>query len=215
MRNFTVIDVPQGSPEWHQARCGRLTASKAGEMLAKTQSGSWGASRDNLKWEKVLERMTGKPTADKFQSAAMQRGIALEPQAIAGYEALTGNLVRTCGFLAHTTLPVGASLDGYLGDFQILVSIKCREAKAHAEHLLTGAIPNNALQQMRHELWLTGAVDHHYVSWHPDFPEKLQLRVRVLHAKDLDLPGYGREVEAFLAEVAEAEAKLRQVERAS
>lgn len=209
MRNFTVVDVQQGSPEWLAVRAGRLTASRAADMLAKDRSGKGpGVSRENLKWEQVIEGITGQPTAEKFKSAAMQRGTALEPQAITAYEELTGSLVRTCGFLAHTTLAAGASPDGYLGDFQILISIKCREVKAHAEHLLTGTIPNDALQQMRHELWLTGAVDHHYVSWHPDFPEKLRMRVHVLHAKDLDIPGYGAEVERFLAEVAEAKAKL-------
>lgn len=208
MAEFTAIDVPQRSPEWFAARLGRVTASKAADMLSKTKSG-WGAGRDNLKWQLVLERMTGRSQEKDFTSAAMQRGQELEPQAVAGYEAITGHLVRTCGFLRHNTVQAGASLDGYIGDYQILVSIKCREAKAHAEHIISGAIPNSALQQMRHELWLTGAADHHYVSWHPDFPEALQLRVHVLHAKDLDIPGYGRELAAFLAEVDEAEAKLR------
>lgn len=209
MANFTEVDVEQGSPEWFAARLGLVTASKAADMLAKTAKSGWGASRENLKWQLVLERMTGRSQEKAFTSAAMTRGTELEPQARGGYEALTGHLVRTCGFLKHATLAAGASLDGYIGDYQVLVSIKCREAKAHAEHILTGAIPNSARQQMRHELWLTGAADHHYVSWHPDFPEALQMRVHVLHAKDLDIPGYENELRIFLREVDEAEAKLR------
>lgn len=210
MRNFTVLDLEQRTEAWASARLGRVTASRAGDMLAKTSSG-WAASRDKLLWQLVLERLTNRPQESGFVSAAMQRGQDLEPQAVAGYEALTGHLVRTCGFLKHDDLMAGASLDGYLGDFQVLVSIKCREAKAHAEHLLTGAIPKSAREQMRHELWLTGATDHHYVSWNPDFPEPLQLRVHVLKAKDLDIPGYNVEILKFLAEVEKAEAKLRQV----
>lgn len=208
MRNFTEINVEQRSEAWHTARLGKVTASKAADMIAKTKSG-WGASRDTLLWQLVLERMTQRPHERSFTTAAMSRGIELEPQAIGGYEALTGHVVRTCGFLQHTSMHAGASLDGYIGDYQVLVSIKCREAKAHAEHILTGAIPNSARQQMRHELWLTGAADHHYVSWHPDFPEKLQMRVHVLQAKDLDIPGYEVELRTFLREVDEAEAKLR------
>lgn len=192
-----------------RARLGRLTASRAADMLAKLKGGGYGASRDTLRWQLVLERMTGRSQERDFQNASILRGIELEPQAVAGYEALTGHLVKSCGFLSHDSLMSGASLDGYLGDFDVLVSIKCREAKAHAEHLLTGAIPNAALQQMRHELWLTGAVDHHYVSWHPEFPESLQLRVHVLHATDLDLPGYDADVRTFLDEVAASEQALR------
>lgn len=208
-RAFTVVDVEQRSPEWFQARLGRVTASKAAAMLAKLRSGGYGAGRDNLLWALVLERMTGRSQDEGWQSAAMQRGVELEPQAIAAYEALTGRLVQTCGFLRHVELMAGASLDGYLGDFEVLLSIKCREAKAHAEHILSGAIPNDALQQIRHELWLTGAADHHYVSWNPDFPEPLQLRVKVLHAKDLDIPGFNAEVRKFLDEVDAGVEKLR------
>lgn len=204
-RPFAVVDVEQNTPEWLAARVGRLTASRAADMLA----GGKGTSRANLLWQIVLERMTGRSHEKQWSSGAQQRGLALEPQAVSAYDELTGVLVRRCGFLQHTTLPAGASPDGYLGDFEILVSVKCREAKAHAEHLLNGAIPNDAYQQMRHELWLTGATDHHYVSYNPDFPEGLQLRVHVLKAKDMNLPAYDAEVRKFLAEVATAETELR------
>lgn len=207
-RDFTVVDVEQRSPEWFAARLGRVTASKAGDMLARTRNG-WGASRDNLKWALVLERMTGRPQERAFTTPAMQDGIEREASAIAAYEAQTGHLVQTCGFLRHDALMAGASLDGYLGDFETLLSIKCRQPKAHAEHLLTGAIPSEALAQMRHELWLTGAQVHHYVSFNPDFPEGAQLRVKVLSASDLDVASYEGELRAFLAEIDAAEAALR------
>lgn len=207
-RSFTVIDCEQRSLEWYAARLGRLTASKAGDMLARTKSG-WSTSRDNLKWQIVLERMTGRSQEKSFTTSAMQDGIDREASAIAAYEAHTGHIVSTCGFLAHNDLAVGASLDGYLGEFETLISIKCRQPKAHAEHLLTGAVPSDALAQMRHELWLTGARVHHYVSFNPDFPEPAQLRIKVFTADDLDAKGYEADVLAFLAEVAEAEGKLR------
>lgn len=206
-RAFTHLQFEQRSDEWRAARLGRLTASSAGDMLATTKSG-YAASRENLRWRLVLERMTGRSQEKDFQSAAMLEGIEREAQAVVAYEAMTGHLVSACGFLQHSTLMAGASLDGYLGDFDVLVSIKCRQPKAHAEHLLSGTIPNDALQQMRHELWLTGAADHHYVSWNPDFPEALQLRVKVIHAADLDLPKFDDEVRKFLAEVDEGVAKL-------
>lgn len=208
MRNFTAIDVPQRSPEWFAARLGRVTGSTASDMLARTAKG-WAADRDNLLWRLVLERMTGRPQERKFTTPAMQDGIDREPMAVAAYEALTGHLVRSCGFLRHDALMAGASLDGYLGDFAVLISIKCRQTKAHAEHVLSGKVPADALAQMRHELWLTGASDHHYVSFNPDFPDSQQLRVKVFTRAELDVDGYERELLAFLADVSAAEAKLR------
>lgn len=73
----------------------------------------------------------------------------------------------------------------------------------------TVPVPADALAQMRHELWLTGASDHHYVSFNPDFPDSQQLRVKVFTRAELDVDGYERELLAFLADVSAAEAKLR------
>lgn len=209
-RAFTVVDVPQRSPEWHAARLGRVTGSVAADMLAKTKTG-WGASRENLKWRLVLERLTGRPQESTFTSAAMQAGVEREALAVAAYEAHTGHLVQTCGFLRHDALMVGASLDGYLGDFETLISIKCRQPKAHAEHLLSRKIPADALAQMRHELWLTGAATHQYVSFNPDFPEGAQLRIIDVPAGDLGVGAYGAELALFLDELDEAAAALWKV----
>ena len=210
-RAFTVVDVPQRTPEWFAARLGRVTGSVASDMLAKTKTG-WGASRENLKWRLVLERMTNRPQEPTFTSAAMQAGIEREASAIAAYEAHTGLLVQTCGFLRHDSLMVGASLDGYLGDYETLISIKCRQPKAHAEHLLTRRIPADALAQMRHELWLTGAKAHQYVSFNPDFPEHLQLMVKRVQRDDKYIKVLALAVEQFLAEVCEEEAYFRKID---
>lgn len=208
-RLFTEIDVEQRSPEWFAARLGRVTGSRASKMLATTSTGKYAAGRDNLRWQLVLERLTGRPQEDGFTSKAMTQGIDREPLAVAAYEAATGDLVRTSGFLSHASLMAGASLDGFVGEYDVLVSVKCREPKAHAEHLLTGAIPKDARDQMRHELWLTGAKAHRYVSWNPDFPESLQLRIVELPAATMALADYAHDLATFLDEVAKSEAALR------
>lgn len=170
MRAFTEIDVPQRSPEWLAARVGLLTGSIAHEAFATIRSGGWSTSRRNLALRLAVERLTRRSLEKSFTSAAMQQGIEREADAVAAYEVLSGSLVMGSGFLRHTELHAGASLDGYLGDFETLLSIKCRELYAHLEFLREGAIPKDALYQMRHELWLTGAERHVYFSFNPDFP---------------------------------------------
>lgn len=208
-RPFTIVDVEQRSPEWHAARLGRVTGSRAAAMLAKTKSG-WAASRENLLWQLVLEGATGRKLENTFTSREMDQGTEREPLAVGAYEAFTGHIVASTGFLRHDGLLAGASLDGHLGDFEVLISVKCREAKAHAEYLLHRTIPKAAMEQMRHELWLTGARDHHYVSWNPDFPESQQLRVHVVEAAKVDLGAYERDLLAFLGEVDAAAKALRE-----
>jgi hypothetical protein len=137
MREFTIIEADQGGPEWFKARLGRVTGSVAGDMLAKVKTGE-AAGRRNLRLRLILERLTNKSQASTYVSGAMTTGTEREPLAIAAYEAQTGQLLESTGFLSHNTLMCGASLDGHLGDFETLVSIKCRQAAAHWDFLRSG-----------------------------------------------------------------------------
>src|SRR5512138_1556915 len=117
MRSFRIVDAEQRSPAWFQARVGRLTGSRAGDMLATIKSGEAAARRD-LRTQLVCERLTGQVQEEAFIDAAMQRGIDCEPLAFAAYEAHTGTLVQRSGFLAHDTHMAGCSLDGHVGEFE-------------------------------------------------------------------------------------------------
>lgn len=194
---FTVLDVPQRSAEWYQARLGRLTGSCAGDMLATIKTGE-AATRRNLRLRLVLERLTNKSQESTFISAAMQSGIDREADAVAAYEAQSGVFVERTGFLVHPSLMAGCSLDGHVDDFDILVSVKCRQPAAHWEFLRYGKVPADAWAQMRHELWMTEALEHHYVSWNPDFPENKQLRIRTFKRDEMDISSYDVEARGFL-----------------
>lgn len=200
MRNFTECDVPQRSPEWFALRAGRLTGSVAGDMLATIKTGE-AAARRNLRLRLVLERLTGRPQETDFISPAMQAGIDREAAAFAAFEALTGEMAIRTGFLAHSEYMAGCSLDGHMGDFEALLSIKCRQPAAHLEFLRHGKIPADALAQIRHELWMTGALEHHYFSYNPDFPERLQSHLVIVKRAEMDIPEYEAKALAFLAEV--------------
>ncbi len=200
MRAFTVIDAPQRSPEWFAARVGRLTGSVAGDMLSKVRSGE-SAGRRNLRVRLVLERLTGKSQESSFVSAAMQVGIEREELAFAAFEALTGDVAVRTGFLAHTKYMAGASLDGHVGDFSALFSIKCRQPSAHLDFLKSGKIPADALAQIHHELWITGAEEHAYFSWNPDFPPDLQSRVVPVARASMEIQAYEDAALTFLQEV--------------
>lgn len=208
MRNFTVIEAEQRSETWFAARVGRVTGSNAGKLLAKIKSGE-AADRRNYRVQLVLERLTGKPQDSGYQNFAMQQGLEREPLAIAAYEAQTGLLLEQTGFLSHNALMIGCSLDGHLGDFEALASIKCRQPAAHYEFLRYGTIPVSATAQMAHELFVTGASQHTYVSWQPDFPEKQQLKFVTFTRDLLCVPAYEDELMKFLGEL---DAEMKAVE---
>src|SRR5690348_5803085 len=128
--NFTIIDAEQRSPAWFAARLGRLTGSRAADMLATIKSGEAAARRD-LRLQLVCERLTGAAQEDPFVNAAMLRGIECEPLAFAAYEARTGLLAQRTGFLAHTSIMAGCSLDGHIGQFDGLLEVKCPKSATH------------------------------------------------------------------------------------
>lgn len=208
MHNFVVIDAPQRSPEWFSARLGRLTGSVAGDMLAKTKTG-WSTSRRNLTLRLVLERLTGKSMDSGFVSPAMQAGIDREDDAFRAYEALTGNVAQRSGFLAHADLMAGCSLDGHMGDFARLLSIKCRQPAAHLDFLKAGTVPADAIAQIRHELWITEAEAHDYFSWNPDFPPEMQSRITTITRGMANVDEYDQLARVFLDEVDREECGIR------
>jgi hypothetical protein len=200
VRDFIVVQADQRTPEWYAARVGRLTGSCASDMLATIKSGE-AAGRRNLRLRLVLERLTQRSQEGDFVSAAMLAGIEREPQAFAAYEALTGNMVERVGFCSHVEHMAGCSPDGHLGDFTVLLSIKCRQPAAHLEFLRTGTVPAASMAQIRHELWITEAIEHTYFSWNPDFPEPLQSRLVTIARADAEIAEYEKAALAFLAEV--------------
>lgn len=200
-RSFSVVDVPQRSQEWFAARAGRLTGSVAADAFRKNRDGSYAASRKNLLMRLCLERATGRTLEKDFQSAAMKDGIEREADAVAAFELLTGELVIRSGFLSHNELMAGCSLDGYLGDFDTLLSIKCRQPAAHWDVIKFGKIAPDAWTQMRHELMVTGARRHVYFSWNPDFKSAHQSKLIELSATDLGVSDYDRDARIFLMDV--------------
>src|SRR5690348_4750682 len=117
MRRFLVHYTPQRSPEWFQARMGKLTGSRAKDMQATIQKGE-AASRRDLRTTLVLERLTGEPQESTFINDDMQWGIDHEEAAIAAYEARAGVTVTRSGFLELDDVAAGCSLDGHLGDYE-------------------------------------------------------------------------------------------------
>ena len=201
MSRFVIIDAPQRSPEWFAARLGRLTGSVAKDMLATIGKGEAAARRD-LRTRLALERITGQPQDDGYVNEAMQRGIDLEPHARMAYEARTGEMVIESGFLSMADHLAGCSLDGHLGTFDTLVSIKCPKAATHLKYLRDGGFPADYVPQMLHECWVTGARRYSFVSYDDRFPEPLRLFLydRVVMEDEVD--AYAVKALAFLDEVA-------------
>jgi putative phage-type endonuclease len=202
-----IIDLsPQGSPEWLQARVGRLTASAVADIYGTRKDGKETAARRDLRVRLALERITGRSQESGYVNADMQRGTELEPLARAAYEMATGRSVTETGFVYLLDPPVGCSPDGLVGD-EGLLEIKCPRAATHIETLERGTAPDDYVPQMLHQLWITGRDWVDFVSFCPDMPEELQ--VAIIRVETNNLTPHAAAVLRFLGEVDAEEARIR------
>jgi putative phage-type endonuclease len=200
----------QRTDEWYASRCGKVTASKIGDLMAKTKTG-YSTSRQNYMADLVIERLTGCVNRDTFFSSAMQWGIDTEPQAKEAYEFKTFEQVDDIGFVDHPTiLNAGASPDGLIGT-EGLIEIKCPNSATHLETILTKKISKNYIYQMQFQMACTGREWCDFVSYDPRMPEKLQLFVKRIERDNEMITEIENEVKMFLDELNEKIKKLEEV----
>ncbi|HEV8474613.1 MAG TPA: YqaJ viral recombinase family protein [Methylomirabilota bacterium] len=198
-----VLDCAQRSDAWWQARRGRLTASRAHDILARPRRGDVeSAARRTYRRQLVLEQLTGLPHARAFVSRAMLRGREKEAAARAAYAARTGQSVQTSGFVAHDELLAGCSLDGHVGSFAGVVEIKAPNTLTHLRYLAQRRVPRRYLSQITHHLWITGAAWCDFVSFDDRLPARLQLLIVRVPREDIDIAAYDQAARQFLADVA-------------
>lgn len=203
--------IEQGSPEWLALRCGKVTASKIADMLAKTKTG-WGAGRANYRAQLVAERLTGM-VAETYSNAAMEWGTEKEAEARDAYSFYQGADVELVGFVPHPTIVMsGASPDGRVGA-DGMVEIKCPNTATHIETLLGGEVPGKYRLQMMWQLACDGRRWCDFVSYDPRMPEDMRLFVRRIERDDARIAELETEVRAFLAEVDETVARLTSLYR--
>lgn len=197
---FKVIDAEQRSPAWFRARAGRLTGSRAADMLATVKSGE-AAGRRNLRTQLMLERMTGRPQGSTFESPAMIQGSQREAEALDRLEAEQGYIFTRTGFLAADGILAGCSLDGHVGEFEGIIEAKAPLAATHLDYLKSGKIPGEYLKQITHNLWISGAQWCDWLSFNPDFPEHLQIKIVRVERDEAAIEAYDKAARTFLEEV--------------
>lgn len=204
-----MSEIVQGSPEWHQLRLGKVTASRVSDVVAKTTKG-YGASRANYAAQLIAERLTGKP-GESFSNAAMQWGTDMEPEARRAYEFYRDTDVTEVAFVLHKTIgDSGASPDG-LVDLDGLVEIKCPNTATHIETLVGLTAPAKYITQMQWQMACTGRKWCDFVSYDPRLPESMRFFCVRVQRDDALIASLETEVVGFLNEVRGKVSQLRRL----
>ena len=201
--------MEQRTEEWFAARCGKVTASRVADIIAKTKTGP-SASRENYLAQLVCERMTGKP-AESYSNAAMAWGTEQEPFARAAYESVKDILVQEVGFVVHPLIEdAGASPDGLVGLFG-MCEIKCPNTATMIETLLTEKVPAKYFAQMQMQMACTDRAWCDYVVFDPRMPAKAQLFIKRVERDEVFIAEMEAEIIKFLGEVTVQVEKLNSI----
>lgn len=201
--------MQQRTEEWWSARCGRVTASKVKDVMAKGRGGAPSAARQNYMMQLLCERLTGK-REEGFTSAAMQRGTDLEPIARSAYEVDKGVMTVETGLILHPKIEgFGASPDGLVGDRGML-EIKSPNTATHVATLQSGRHDPQYEWQMLAQMACADRDWVDFVSFDDRLPEELQYACFRFHRDEKRIREMEAEVKHFLEELADLEREMRE-----
>lgn len=156
------VECEQGTPEWHQARAGVITASTFSDALSVLQNKSGDKvagdptdKSDGLAYDTAFERISGAPYGDTFQTYAMKRGTEMESFARMRYESLYNVMVDETGIILTDDRLFGYSTDGFVGDKGMLEIKTPQNSNKILQMIRTGDV-SEYIHQIQGGMWISG-----------------------------------------------------------
>ena len=159
----------QQTSEWYSERLGILTSTRAAALM-----GTRGA-RDTLMAEILAEYATAKGK-EIYRSAAMERGIRTETEALSFYEFMYAvNITVKGAYIISDQHPMlGDSPDGLVGETGI-VEVKCLDRHNHIRVMLSGQIDKKHEHQIYWHLFINSDRNWcDYFGYCPDLPVSMK-----------------------------------------
>lgn len=140
------------------AEAGYKAAPKASAVekeLKGERAGDFSEAAKNYAFRLAVERISGQPLDEGFETYAMRRGHELEPDARMEHEIQSGLIVQTAGFVTTDDGVFGASADGLIDD-DGGAEYKCfiNPEKLRAFHMDNDA--SGIMDQVQGCMWITG-----------------------------------------------------------
>jgi len=158
-------DVEPNSEQHQQLRLGVVTASQVSRIMTLKKR-ALSSQAPNYMFHKIAERATGEPSEiEAYQAPWMERGIALEDQAVKCYEGLHQAETSRGGFWMTLDGNVGCSPDRLVGK-KGLLEIKCPLMPRQIETALVG-VGDDYIAQIQFQLFVTEREWVDIFSYHP------------------------------------------------
>ena len=205
-----VFHVAQNTAEWLQIRCGRITASRIADVIAKPSINKDGkerktkygemACKTKYRKELVAERLSGR-CAEHYVSPAMDHGSEMERYARAAYEVATGADVEQIGFVLHGNMDFAGASPDSLVDSDGGLEIKCPNTETHLDWMDAGVVPEEYRPQMYWGMGCTGREWWDFLSFDDRLPDGLRIFCKRLERDDKIIAEMEYAVMEFNAEI--------------
>lgn len=165
-----IVECSQGSDTWHSARAGAITASMF--MIARTKlksganKGDYSEKAKDYAFRLAIERISGEPLDEGFETYSMRRGHSLEEDARVAHESRTGLLVDLAGFVLTDDRKYGCSADGLI-DHDGGCEYKCFIAPEKLRSIIIGGDLSDVMDQIQGCMWITGREWWHFCLYCP------------------------------------------------
>lgn len=190
----------QGSPEWKQARAGKVTASRAKDARDRLKSGAASGKQIAYACQVALERVSHQPADATFENWQMREGHIQEPIARAAYERRTGNLVDEVGAFATDDDLFLYSPDGLI-DGDGLLEVKTLFSPERIMTIVGNGDVSDFIDQCMFGLWLTGRQWIDLVVWVPSLEHLSVKRIArdddYIEAMEADLIAFAKLVTQY------------------
>ena len=183
--DILLNDEPeQRSPEWFNARLGRFTSSRFGELMTGEKKPlTESATAMKVVCEKAIEAVSS--DRKEFSAPSTDHGTEYEPEAVAAYQANQGVTVIDSPLIKKGSA-FGGSPDGLVG-LDGLIEVKCPYNLVNHVHTFeTLQVPKKYIWQVQGNLWVTGREWCDFISYSPFMPEASKIViVRATRDKEL------------------------------
>lgn len=159
-----IRDIEQGSGEWLKLKLGKISASRAKDLMTNGRGDAISKTAESYMFELMAERLTGE-SKPFFESDAMRWGSETEDQARAMFELKEGVDVEQVAFIEQSEW-LGVSPDGLVGDNGLL-EIKCPNTTTQLKRALSGDYSADYKAQIQMQLWVSERQYCHFLSFDP------------------------------------------------
>jgi len=168
------IECPQGTAEWHAARCGKITASCFADAISRCSRKSGArdvgdptAVAERYAADLAIERISGQMHGEPPKAWVLERGHQMEAAARMHYEARTGAFVTEAGICVTDDGLFGYSTDGLVDD-DGLIEVKAPIDSEKILHILATGDTSEYDHQMQGGMWITGRAWCDFLMYVPD-----------------------------------------------